>query len=259
MKKDNSVFRGDRVVLNNSTPWATYQAHIHRYIFASRYLSKDMIILDAGSGSGYGSNYLADYCKYIIGLDISRDAIDYSTKKFNKKNLNFVSGDITDMPFENNTFDIIISFMTIEHINKHDNFLSECNRILKDKGTFICCTDNKNFSSPYSAKPYNPNHTKEFYPEEFHVLLSKYFENIKFYGQTNHSLCIRKLRYWKNKFVFLFPIFKPLNVYIINYLARNRIREEDITLAILNKKFEVNKFEKRKYKRIMIAVCKKRK
>lgn len=254
-KSKNLIFKGDRVALNNSTPWVTYQVHIQRYIFASKFIRKNMKVMDAACGSGYGSNYLADYCKEIVGLDTSENAIEYCNTKFKQNNLSFHEGDVTKMPFDDKSFDVIVSFMTIEHVNNHEKFIFECNRVLKNGGMLICATDNKNFTSPYTPYPLNPHHTKEFYPEEFYNLLSNYFKDTKFYGQANHSLGIRKLRYWKNKFISKFSLFASLDNSIQNFLARKHIREEDIKNAIIDDKYGINQFEKRKHKRVMIAVC----
>lgn len=257
-KNKDLIFKGDRVALNDSTPWVTYQVHIQRYIFASTLIQKNMKVLDVACGSGYGSNYLVDCCKEIIGLDSSKTAIDYCNTKFKQNNLSFREGDATKMPFENNTFDAIVSFMTIEHIKDFEKFLFECNRTLKEGGIFICATDNKNFTSPFTSHPLNPHHTKEFYPEEFYNFLSLYFKKIKFYGQANHSLGIRKLRYWKNKFISKFSLLISIDKSIQTFLARNHIREEEIANAVLDKRYSVTHFEKRKHRRVMIAVCVKK-
>lgn len=69
-------FTGEFVV-PNKTPYATYQEHINRYVFASNFV-KDKTVLDIVCGTGYGSSYLARKgAKRVLGGDISKKAIEY--------------------------------------------------------------------------------------------------------------------------------------------------------------------------------------
>ena len=53
----------------------------------------------------------------VIGLDISNDIIDYASSKYGTKVLEFRVGDILNIDFVNNNFDVITCFRTIEHVN----------------------------------------------------------------------------------------------------------------------------------------------
>lgn len=166
---------GERVV-PTKTPYVTYQEHVNRYVFASKFI-KDKIVLDVACGTGYGSKYLLRKgARKVVGLDISIDAIKYAKEQYNINNegLSFVCGNAIDLPFPDNYFDVIVSFETIEHLKEYRKFLLECKRVLKDGGLFICSTPNKRVSSPHTEKPKNPFHVKEFYPEEFNSLLAEY-------------------------------------------------------------------------------------
>ena len=154
---------------------------VYRYLFASKFV-KGKNCLDIACGGGFGSNYLVEKgAKNVIGVDISKDAINYAKKKYGEnRSLHFIRANATDLPFPDNTFDIIVSFETIEHIKEYEKFLSECKRCLRKKGFFICSTPNKSFSSPHRETPWNPFHIKEFYPDEFYTLLSHYFSVEKY-------------------------------------------------------------------------------
>jgi len=186
-------FTGEYVV-PGKTPYATYQQHIGRYIFAGGFV-KDKVVLDVACGTGYGTRHLLTRgAKRVVGIDISVDAINYARKKYsNGEGLDFVHADAANLPFPVLTFDIIVSFETIEHLEDQGKFLAECKRALKSGGLFISSTPNKKISSPYSEKPINPFHIRELYPEEFRHLLRQCFANITLYGQCDTNLVKRRI------------------------------------------------------------------
>ncbi|MFQ5925140.1 MAG: class I SAM-dependent methyltransferase, partial [Dehalococcoidia bacterium] len=97
--------------------------------------------------------------------------------------LEFVRLGAVKLPFSSDCFDVIVSFGTVAHLKEYEDFLSECKRVLKDQGLFICSTPNKEISSPKTERPLDCWHDKEFYVGEFHDLLNKYFTDIVLYGQ----------------------------------------------------------------------------
>ena len=171
-----------------------FQEHTCRYIFASNY-TKGKKVLDNACGTGYGAHYLlkSGGAKEVVGVDISEDAVCYAKNGYEGENISFVCADALNLPFLNEYFDVIVSFETIEHLQNHHRFLSECQRVLKKDGLLVCSTPNKKIYSPYSEKPLNPFHFREFYPEEFYELLSKYFTIIDLYGQNNVNLFKRMI------------------------------------------------------------------
>lgn len=98
-------------------------------------------ILDVGCGAGGLLYYMAQKCKKAYGIDL----VDYTKefeirkKRYNIPNLEFILGNATKMPFEDNYFDIITAVSAIEHNTLVDlNLLMrECGRILKPSGRLI--------------------------------------------------------------------------------------------------------------------------
>ncbi|MDY6933952.1 MAG: class I SAM-dependent methyltransferase [Spirochaetota bacterium] len=181
-------FTGERVV-PDKTPHEIYREHIDRYIFAADFVrNKD--ILDVACGTGYGVEHLAKLgTKITIGADISIESVLYANEKFgSKEGKSFVCADGISLPFADETFDIVISFETLEHIRQYNRFLIECRRVLREDGLFICSTPNKRIFSPNEAKPPNSFHVKEFWSEEFYNLLQQYYMDITLYGQCDVTL-----------------------------------------------------------------------
>jgi SAM-dependent methyltransferase len=143
-------------------------------------------VLDLASGEGYGSNLLARQATFVCGVDIDDRAVQHAAEKYRRPNLHFLQGDIARVPIaEERSFDVIVCFEAIEHIQEHDKLLQEVTRLLKPEGLFIVSTPNKEV---YRAGPEEPNpfHVKELTFEEFRSLLSGYFSNLRFLGQRVH-------------------------------------------------------------------------
>ena len=114
--------------------------HLARYDFASEFL-KGLIVLDVACGPGYGSALLLDRgAKKVFGCDISEDKINNARKEFTHPGAAFIIGDATCLPFEESSFDAVVSMETIEHLVNYKSYLKECRRVLKNNGIFICST-----------------------------------------------------------------------------------------------------------------------
>lgn len=179
--------------------------HFQRYYFAKQ-IANGKIILDAACGEGYGSNILVGEAQKVYGIDISKEAIQHAKNKYNSNKIEFINSSIENLPFDDDTFDVVVSFETIEHVN-HDiqvKFLKEVSRVLKKDGIFLISTPNKKI---YSDIPNYKNefHVKEFYKEEYVELLKEYFKEIKLYSQyfeitsnienINSNIAIKKSNY----------------------------------------------------------------
>ena len=147
--------------------------HLHRYALAAEICGgKD--VLDIASGEGYGSNLLAQTAKTVAGVDISAEAIDQAKAKYIRPNLRFFQGAADAIPLGDSSIDVVVSFETLEHHDKHEEMLAEIKRILRPNGLLVISTPDKRF---YSDIPQYKNefHVKELYTDEFRALLSKFF------------------------------------------------------------------------------------
>ena len=181
-------FTGERVV-PGKTPGDIYREHIDRYIFAAG-LAKGKKVLDVACGTGYGVNHIIENgASMAVGVDISLESAMYARDRFGgDRRIGFVCADGTRMPFVDGSFDIVVSFETIEHIRQCRKFLYECRRVLKENGLFVCSTPNRRIFSPDAAKPPNPFHVKEFWADEFRRFVCRCFTDVTLYGQCDVTL-----------------------------------------------------------------------
>lgn len=161
-----------------------WMEHWHRYHFAAPLVAGKRV-LDVASGEGYGSALLAKTAAQVTGVDISNEAVGHATAAYvDVKNLAFVAAPCTQLPLEEASVDVVVSFETIEHITEHGAFLAEIARVLVPDGLLILSSPNK---LEYSDKRDYANefHVGELYREELATLLEGRFEHVAWYGQRN--------------------------------------------------------------------------
>jgi ubiquinone/menaquinone biosynthesis C-methylase UbiE len=92
-------------------------------------------VLDAGCGSGRDSALFKQHRFDIVGLDLSKNLIKEAKKFY--PDVNFILGNMLNLPFESNTFDGIWSHASMVHFDSDEQFkraLNELVRVLKKDG-----------------------------------------------------------------------------------------------------------------------------
>lgn len=179
--KENRNWTGERLetFVNNRIAIE----HIHRYALAKNYI-ENKIVLDIACGEGYGSNLMSEKASFVYGVDIDLETISKASCKYKKNNIKFLKGSTSDIPLEENSIDIVVSFETLEHHDKHDEMMVEIKRVLKPNGILIISSPDKLYYSDF--RNYNNIfHKKELYKDEFINLLREYFKNILLLSQIH--------------------------------------------------------------------------
>jgi len=199
-------FTGERFVPDCGLDSEIVVEHLQRYLAVQEVVASKKV-LDVASGAGYGSALLAEKAEVVCGLDIDRQAIEFAAQKYRRDNLRYCRGSIVDLPFADNSFEVIVSFETIEHIGEelHERFLEEAVRVLSPDGFMVISTPDRHI---YSELPgyHNEFHLKEYYRKEFNDFLSRYFPHVTLldqfqeltYALTDHETDnLRVLRHGK--------------------------------------------------------------
>lgn len=100
---------------------------------------KKIKILEVGCGACNNIWFYAEEGFDTYGIDISESAIKFGKNRLKEKNLNanLIVGSFTDLPYEDNYFDIIIDRLSISHCpNLINESLNNIKRVLKDNGLF---------------------------------------------------------------------------------------------------------------------------
>ena len=119
-----------------------YFIQLYHYVITSTDIEENDFstkkVLEVGCGRGGGASYIAKYFnpKHMMGLDFSEENIKLSEEFSNLPNLSFQRGDAENLPFDNDTFDIIINVESSHCYYSMDKFVSEVARVLKPQGIF---------------------------------------------------------------------------------------------------------------------------
>ena len=97
-------------------------------------------VLDLGCGVGRHACYLADAGFRVFAMDASATGLDYAVHKAQELHLEvaFSDGLMTELPYDDNTFDYVLSFNVIYHGDAGvvSRAISEIQRVLKPGGLF---------------------------------------------------------------------------------------------------------------------------
>ncbi len=182
--KLNLPFTGERVV-PGAVETQLWKEHISRYRYACLFASGKRV-LDAGCGTGYGTELLATVAQSAVGFDLSRDAIRYAAASF--PTVKFICGSATAFPLSNASFNLITAFEVIEHLADWDLLLRESARVLTADGLFLVSTPNKEYyaESRGNSGP-NPFHIHEFELPEFRTALERVFPFVQILAQNQQE------------------------------------------------------------------------
>lgn len=135
-------FLYDKLMLNSVFPKkldASYDKHM---LFLKKELGNlsGKTVLELGTGSGNMSEVLS--CDNIYaGLDVSKGLLKIADEKFRKanfENFELFLCSASELPFEDDLFDLCICNLSLNFFGEKDNIIIEIKRILKNKGEFIC-------------------------------------------------------------------------------------------------------------------------
>ncbi|MCP4368609.1 MAG: methyltransferase domain-containing protein, partial [Deltaproteobacteria bacterium] len=105
-----------------------------------------------------------------------------ASKKYDSQNCVFRWFDGTIFPFDDETFNAVVSFQVIEHVKDDIQFLAEIYRVLKTGGQCLLTTPNRLFRVRPHKKPWNRFHIREYTPDTFEQVLKKIFLDVRVWG-----------------------------------------------------------------------------
>lgn len=157
--------------------------HLHRYAFACRFAGGARV-LDAACGEGYGSALLAERAASVVGVDLAADAVEHARGRYGSEpRLRFECADVTALDhLPDHSFDLIVSFETLEHVEAQERMLDGFRRLLTPRGLLLISTpDRLNYSERSGF--HNEFHLRELYRDEFEAMLASRFAARRLWAQ----------------------------------------------------------------------------
>ncbi len=151
----------------------------------------DRVVLEAGSGEGYGANMIAGVAEVVVGLDYDLSAATHVTARYPV--VRMVRGNLAALPFADASIDIVVNFQVIEHLWDQAQFLRECLRVLTPGGALLISTPNRITFSPGRDTPLNPFHTRELDADELTELLTDAGFTVETMTGVHHGPALREL------------------------------------------------------------------
>jgi ubiquinone/menaquinone biosynthesis C-methylase UbiE len=160
-------------------------------------------VLDLGCGIGQYVAALNLLGFKTTGLDISPKSVNIAQEH----GLNVILGDIRELPFEDNSFDIVITGGSLEHFPETEKGFSEVARVLKSKGLFLGNVPNRMTVFVVLKKiqqlvgVWKCGYEKSFTKKKLKTILNKHFKIIE----------LKKSRWTIGKHKILSYIFRTID------------------------------------------------
>jgi 2-polyprenyl-3-methyl-5-hydroxy-6-metoxy-1,4-benzoquinol methylase len=157
---------------------------IHQRLFKAYVVAKDYVhdsVLEVGCGEGRGVGLMMEHGTAYTAIDKIESVIaslkkKYPTGKFMSMNIPPFGG------LADNTYDSVVSFQVIEHIEDDLAYLKEIHRVMKPGGIALLTTPNRKLSLSR-----NPWHIREYLADELATLASKVFSKVEMKGITGNE------------------------------------------------------------------------
>jgi 2-polyprenyl-3-methyl-5-hydroxy-6-metoxy-1,4-benzoquinol methylase len=181
--------------------WA--QKRLHMAINSLLKECKGDSVLDFGCGAGRLTQLLMKRFKKVVGVDISHVGLRiarYHSQKV-RGDCNLVLGEVFNLPFKRECFDVIVMSEVIEHLEHQMKALNIVNKLLKHDGYFILTTPNRVYSDvteliyKFARKPFSSAQIieKQIHPRALRSLVRHFFNIEKEKGVYFTVPCAEKL------------------------------------------------------------------
>jgi len=106
----------------------------------SKYIHPTDKVLEVGCGTGLILKEIDKKVSHVVGIDLSSKMLE----KAKERGLEVYQAEASDMPFDDNTFDLVYSYKVLAHVEAIEKTLSEIKRVLKPNGIAVLEFYNRN-------------------------------------------------------------------------------------------------------------------
>lgn len=176
MNTDGVGNGGERMVAGMND-WG-YFAHLSIYRFFSDFVSGKEI-LEIGSGTGYGANYLSNSASRIVSLDVDATANAFCRAHAASERIDFRLHDLSQSALEGESFDLIVSSNAMEHIPPIDQLLANSTKMLRPGGMFLIAVPPVTSPNAFAENFRNIFHINNITPFNWYTKLSRFYREVR--------------------------------------------------------------------------------
>lgn len=142
MAEHNDVVRESFTVQAESfaaNPWVTDEQRINRLVSAA-HLTGNERVLDIATGPGYIAEAFARAAREVIGVDLTAAMLAIAEERTRQRgisNISFRIGDVQNLPFENQQFDVVVCRLALHHMQNPARVVGEMTRVCRLGGTVL--------------------------------------------------------------------------------------------------------------------------
>ena len=125
-------------------------------------------ILDIGCGDGYYDMIIAQPGARVVGIDIKEKPLAKAQRHYHGEQFEFLYMNAEEMSFNDASFDKVVSFCVIEHLNHDDRAMQHIARVLKPGGSFVFSADS--LSNPGIAAGERARHKQRYAVNTFYTV-----------------------------------------------------------------------------------------
>ena len=148
-------------------------------------IEKDYTVLDLGCGGGRNIEYFLTKAKKVYGLDHSETSVRISSE-MNKEAINsgrcqILLGDVKNLPFKDESIDVVTAFETIYFWNDIEECFREIYRVLRKGGQFLICNEASSMKRRDVKKIADMIDMQVYTPEDLTKMLEKFGFNCEYH------------------------------------------------------------------------------
>lgn len=155
----------------------------------SDHYTQGRTVIDIGCSTGVGANILSHNARFVWGVDMNEEAIDWATRMFKRPNLDFAVLDVehpTDR--ELSKFEVLVMSEVIEHLGDVEVGLQTIKRFFTPETYGFITVPNINNEEVRARDTANELHLQHWSAGDFYALMIKHFQNVVMFSAEKLSV-----------------------------------------------------------------------
>jgi 2-polyprenyl-3-methyl-5-hydroxy-6-metoxy-1,4-benzoquinol methylase len=151
--------------------------HRGRYWWAAQ-IAAGKDVLDVACGTGYGTSILRSAgAASVTAADVDPSAVAAAAGRLGD-GATVLRADLRELPLEDDSFDLVVCWETIEHVEEGERAIAELRRVLRPDGLLLISSPN-----PAVYPPGNEHHVHEYSADELVRMVGERFSNLAVHRQ----------------------------------------------------------------------------